>query len=157
MLERLKNLFSANPAASATTKDEAAKQARVQLATAALLAHAARLDGHLDEVENQTLHSLFIDKFGLTQTEAQDLLALAHAEEAKATDLYRWTSIINKTYDEAQKIELIEQIWYIVLADDKIHDYEANLLRRICGLIHVPDRLAGQARQRVQRAKQETK
>lgn len=153
MLERLKNLFSPDPAASATRQDEA-EQARVQLAAAALLAHAARLDGHLDEIENQTLHSLFIDRFALTQTEAQDLLALAHAEEAKATDLYRWTSIINKTYNEAQKIELIEQIWYIVLADDKIHDYEANLLRRICGLIHVPDRLAGQARQRVEQAKQ---
>jgi len=98
MLERLKNLFSPDPAASATGQDEA-EQARVQLAAAALLAHAARLDGHLDEIENQTLHSLFIDRFALTQTEAQDLLALAHAEEAKATDLYRWTSVINKTYN----------------------------------------------------------
>jgi hypothetical protein len=30
-----------------------------------------------------------------------------------------------------------------------VHDYEANLIRRVAGLLHVEDRHAGEARKRV--------
>ena len=36
----------------------------------------------------------------------------------------------------------------VVLSDGRLDDYEANLLRRISGLIHVPDIETGAARQR---------
>jgi len=40
-------------------------------------------------------------------------------------------------------------MWEVVYADGVLDDYEANLLRRVAGLIYVPDRESGQARQRV--------
>ena len=46
-------------------------------------------------------------------------------------------------------MRLIEKMWEIVYADGVLDDYEANLLRRVAGLIYVPDRESGAARQRV--------
>jgi uncharacterized tellurite resistance protein B-like protein len=40
-------------------------------------------------------------------------------------------------------------MWEVVYADGVLDDYEANLLRRVAGLIYVPDRQSGEARQRV--------
>jgi uncharacterized tellurite resistance protein B-like protein len=37
----------------------------------------------------------------------------------------------------------------VAYADGTLHDYEANLLRRVAGLIHVPDAVSGSARKRV--------
>jgi uncharacterized tellurite resistance protein B-like protein len=39
-------------------------------------------------------------------------------------------------------------LWQVVYADGRLDDYEANLMRRISGLIHVPDRDSGEARKR---------
>ncbi len=40
-------------------------------------------------------------------------------------------------------------LWEVAYADGILHDYEANLLRRIGGLIYVSDRERGAARRRV--------
>ena len=46
--------------------------------------------------------------------------------------------------------EVTDQLLHInrILTDGRLDDYEANLLRRISGLIHVPDIETGAARQR---------
>ena len=41
-------------------------------------------------------------------------------------------------------------LWTVALADGVIHDYEANLVRRVCGLLYVSDRESGEARKRAQ-------
>ena len=44
---------------------------------------------------------------------------------------------------------MIEMLWHVVYVDGKIHDHEANLLRRVAGLLYVSDRESGEARKRV--------
>ena len=39
-------------------------------------------------------------------------------------------------------------MWDVACADGVIHDFEANLVRRVAGLIHVSDRDSGAARKR---------
>jgi uncharacterized tellurite resistance protein B-like protein len=46
-------------------------------------------------------------------------------------------------------VELIEMLWKVAYADRVLDQYEDSLLRRIGGLIYVPDRDRGMARQRV--------
>lgn len=146
MLNRLKNLFDKPQTESAAKLTDNG----VKLASAALLAHAARLDGRVDETETSALQNILTRGFDLDDAEAQDLLSLAQAEEEAAHDLYRWTTVINKNLQEDEKVGLIEQLWIIVLADGVVDDYEANLIRRVTGLIHVPDRLSGEARKRAE-------
>ncbi|PKQ01791.1 MAG: TerB family tellurite resistance protein, partial [Alphaproteobacteria bacterium HGW-Alphaproteobacteria-12] len=54
-----------------------------------------------------------------------------------------------RAYSEEERVGVIEKMWEVVYADGVLDDYEANLLRRVAGLIYVPDRESGQARQRV--------
>ena len=48
-----------------------------------------------------------------------------------------------------QRIELIEMLWSIAYADGVLDPEEDALIRQIAGLIHVPDKARGMARQRV--------
>ncbi len=146
MFKTLKNFFNKTP----TVNNETMANAQLNLAMAALLVHAARLDGTFATQERDALNHILEVDFNLDIDARNELLELAGAAEEAATDLYRWTSIINQNMDEAEKTHIIEQLWSIILADDKIDDYEASLIRRVSGLIHIPDRVAGQARQRVE-------
>jgi len=46
-------------------------------------------------------------------------------------------------------VMLVEMLWDVVYADGELHDYEANLMRRVAGLLHVSDQESGAARKRV--------
>ena len=141
MFNRLKNLF--NSAEVTPETDDT-----LSLAAAALLTHAARLDGQTDCIEIETLRQILQDGFSLSKDETQELMTLADTLESEANDLYQWTKVINAHYELPQKVVLIEKLWMVVLSDGRLDDYEANLLRRISGLIHVPDIETGAARQR---------
>jgi uncharacterized tellurite resistance protein B-like protein len=48
-----------------------------------------------------------------------------------------------------ERVAIIEMLWEVVYADGTLHEYEASLLRRVCGLIYVTDQDSGTARKRV--------
>ena len=120
-----------------------------QLAAAVLMVEAARMDGHFDDAERQVIEATIRRHFGLDQGETDALLAAAMQTHDEVNQLVGFTRTIKDAYSEPQRIELIEMLWEVVYADDELHDYEANLLRRIAGLIYVSDRDRGLARKRV--------
>ena len=97
MFNRLKSLFQ-SPEASPETED------KLSIAAAALLTHAARLDGQADGIEINTLRHSLQDGFSLSEDETQELMTLADTLESEANDLYRWTKVINAHYELPQKI-----------------------------------------------------
>ena len=48
-----------------------------------------------------------------------------------------------------ERVKIIEMLWEVAYADGVVHHYEANLIRRINGLLYVSDRDSGAARKRV--------
>ncbi len=150
MLKTLKTFFQADTPKQAAVADINP----IHLAGAALLVHAARLDGDFSTPEQAALAKIMEADFELDAQTRQELLDLAKSEETAAADLYRWTNVMNENMQPDEKISIIEQLWQIILADHEIDDYEANLMRRVSGLIHVPDRETGLARQRVEAAMQ---
>ena len=121
----------------------------VRLATAALLIEAARLDGMLLAAEQNRILELLCRRFGLSSAEAGELLAAATVEQARSNQLVRFTRIIKDEFSPQQRIGFIEMLWEVAYADGHLHPYEANLLRRVAGLIYVPDQESGAARKRV--------
>ena len=77
-------------------------------------------------------------------------LVLEKAQQNKnnSKSLHYYTSFINKNFDDKKKILLIEALWEIVLSDGEIHDFEANLIRRLAGLLYISDVNSGNARKR---------
>lgn len=127
-------------------RDEAAD---LRIAVVALLVRAATSDADFGASEKETIRRIASQSFGLPPAELDALIEAATAEEAETLDLHRWAQSIKKAYSEEERIALIEKMWEVVYADGVLDDYEANLLRRVAGLIYVPDRESGEARQRV--------
>ena len=119
------------------------------LAVTALLLEAASLDGDIGEREKATIARLISQKFDFDAEATAALMREATAEQATAVEIYNFTRQIKDTFDADERVEMIEMLWEVVYADEELHDYEASLLRRVSGLLHVPDRIAGDAKKRV--------
>jgi uncharacterized tellurite resistance protein B-like protein len=121
----------------------------LQIALTALLVEAAYSDDHFDQVEREVITRLIEGRFSLHGFEAQALLAAAESEASESAELFHFTSIINERLSFEQRVRLIEMLWEVAYADRVLDQYEDSLLRRVGGLIYVPDKERGMARQRV--------
>ena len=59
--------------------------------------------------------------------------------------------MVKAAFSQEERIELMEMLWEVVYADGELHHYEANLMRRLAGLLQVSDRDAGSARKRARK------
>lgn len=147
MFARLKSLISETTGAADKKASHSFEEK--QLAAAALMVEAARLDNDFDQAERGRIEVLLQDHFALTQDEAKELLL---AGEEASDDSVQWqgfTRSIKDGFDQDERIAIIEMLWEVAYADGKLHDYEASLIRRVTGLLYVPDRESGEARKRV--------
>jgi uncharacterized tellurite resistance protein B-like protein len=148
MFDSIKSwLMRGGPADKASRKGRQNFQ-EYEIAAAALLVEAASLDGQFDATERRTILRLLEHRFGLTSEETAGLLAEAQTRHDATDELFKFALAAREAFDEEERIELVEMLWTTVLSDGRVHDYEANLMRRIAGLLHVPDREAGEARKR---------
>lgn len=146
MLDRLKSMFSPDAggtAAHAHGPDE------LQLAAAALLVEAARMDDDYDADERALIGRLLRDRFDLDEPDTEALLMAADAATEDLVEVYGFARQVKDAFEHEERVQMIEMLWEVVWADGEIHDHEANLLRRVAGLIYVSDRESGDARKRV--------
>ena len=107
----------------------------------ALLVHVAKVDELYTEKERRIIKS-FIMSFSYNEKDCKDILQDAEKLEADSIQLFNFTSAIKKESLEV-KTETIEHLWKIIISDKSVDQYESSLMRRICGLIYFPDKLAG--------------
>ena len=107
----------------------------------ALLVHVAKVDEIYSEKEKNIIKN-FIVSFSYEDSESADILKEAEELESDSIQLFNFTSTIKKESLEV-KTEVIEHLWKIIISDQSIDQYESSLMRRICGLIYFPDKLAG--------------
>jgi len=120
-----------------------------RLSAAALLIHAALIDGAMSEVERARLVGVIMLRFGLNEAAANELVTSATQAEQQAVDLYRFTSLINRTLDDAGRQQIIEMMWQVALADGHVTEFEDNLIWRAADLLNVPSEARIALRQRV--------
>lgn len=121
----------------------------LQLAAAALLVEAAKLDGRFDESELRLIGDILSARLGVEEGMTQELIAAAEEETEQAGGLYGFTREVRKNFAHEERVGMIEMLWEVAYADGTLHDFEANLLRRVAGLLYVTDRESGDARKRV--------
>ena len=131
------------------TGDERPAQADERTALAALLVEAAQADGSYDAAESARIGRILATRYGLSDTEAAALRGAGEAALAEAIDLVRFTRVVKKAVPHAERIGVIEAVWEVIYADGVREMHESALIRKLCGLLHVADRDAGLARQRV--------
>lgn len=117
-------------------------------AAAAILVETALLDGEAGDDERRTILAILTEQFDLSPDDAARTMAAAFDGSAGANTLYSATRLIKERYTEEQRISVMQMLWRVAYADGTLHDYEANLVRRIAGLLYVRDQDSGRARKR---------
>ena len=120
-----------------------------RVAAAALLIHATTIDGAMSDIEHDRLVGLLQQRFTLDQAAAEELVTEATKAEQQAVDLYRFTSLLDRTLDDAGRQQIVEMLWQIVYADGRVTEFEENLIWRAADLLHVPSEARIALRQRV--------
>lgn len=120
-----------------------------RLAAAALLIHAAAIDGNISAAECELLHAMLKQRFDLDDDATDKLVEAATAAEHEAVDLYHFTSKLNRSLDENGRLRLIEMMWQIALADGNVTEFEDNLIWRAAELLGVSSHERLALRQRV--------
>lgn len=137
MLKKIARMFQEM---AAEAEEPESREHEMRLATAALLVHASLIDGSADARETERLRGLLKQQFDLSDEEADELAAAARAKEAEAVDLYRFTRVLTDQLEPPGRAKIVEMLWEIVLSDEVVDDYEANLVWRVAELLHVPTR-----------------
>jgi uncharacterized tellurite resistance protein B-like protein len=120
-----------------------------RLAAAALLVHAAAIDGEMSQPERDKLRAVLKQRFTLDDAAADELIEKATAAEHEAVDLYHFTHLLNRTLNEPGRAKVIEMMWEIVYADGRRDELEDNLLWRAADLLGVSPRERIELRQRI--------
>jgi uncharacterized tellurite resistance protein B-like protein len=120
-----------------------------RLAAAALLVHAAAIDGEMSQSERDKVHAVIKQRFQLDDEAADELVEQATVAEHEAVDLYHFTHLLNRSLDEAGRVRIIEMMWEIVYADGQRDELEDNLLWRAADLLGVSSRERIELRRRI--------
>ncbi len=143
MLSHLLKLFE-NPEAEIELTPEDGREA-----VAAILVEAARADGEYTDDERERIVRILARRYGLSRAEAEGLRTTGEAAQEAATDLVRFTKAVKRAVPHEERVGVIEAVWEIAYSDGERHHAEANLVRRLAGLLYVADADSGMARQRV--------
>lgn len=114
-----------------------------------LLVEAALIDGIIDEKEIKKITKSIAYFFTLKDETANTIVSKCLKNSNENNSFHYYTSRINKEFEYDKKINLLEMLWEVILADKKVHDFEANLMRRVSGLLYISDIDSGNAKKRV--------
>ena len=120
----------------------------LQISVAALLIEAARMDSNFDAAERATIGRLLAERFDLAPEAVQSLVEQAEQKIEYSAQYFPFTHEICKRLSIEQRVEIIEMLWKVAYSDGVLDPYEDMLLRQIAGLVQVPDKERGLARQR---------
>ena len=121
---------------SKTEEEEEYKGEDIQ-AVIILLIEACQIDGETGQEEVQYIKKLLINKFNFSEADAEANINTALKDNNKRIEIFSQIKIILNEMDHQERIEVIQMMWGVILADGIIDDFEANLMRRMNGLLYV--------------------
>ena len=142
MLDALKSFLGERRDGSGMSCEELT----VQTAAAALLVEAALADGTFDADERIQIKDVLIHMFSLSEENVDVVIADAEQRVALSNQLYGFARAVKDNLEYDRRVELMQMLWEVVYYDGLLDDFEANLVRRVCGLLYVTDQDSGRAR-----------
>ena len=119
-----------------------------------LLIHAAKIDENYTNKERNLIIN-FVEmssKNNLDKKKILDVVNEAENYEKNSNQILEYTQEVKKMDTETKKL-VLEFLWRIILSDDKSDMYESTLVRRICGLLYLPDKLSGEIKLKILKEK----
>tara|TARA_B100000401_G_scaffold402844_1_gene316039 strand:- start:110 stop:562 length:453 start_codon:yes stop_codon:yes gene_type:complete len=142
LLQSLRNIFSNN-----INEDKDDDNNDIDI-LAGLMIEAANTDGNISNDEVDKISLSLINVFKEDPKQVQLAISRALDDKDNSRSLHFYTSKLNKSFSHEKKLLLIEVLWEVIIADNEIHDFESNLLRRLAGLLYISDIECGNAKKR---------
>ena len=114
---------------------------------AALLIHAAKIDGVYEEKEKDIIKKTLIE-LGTESLAIDKLISEAAIIEENSNQILDFTREV-KNAPESDKIKIIESLWRIIYSDDNADMYETNLMRRLAGLLYIDAKIMGDLKEKI--------
>ncbi len=129
-----------------TKKAEIVSEDNKLVKIAALMIHAAKIDENYTQKEKK----IIIDFLKSTNKDLDHemILSQAEASETDSNQILEYTKII-KNEEMSFRIKILELLWEIICSDKKVDSYESNLISRICGLLYISSKDAGEIKKKV--------
>jgi uncharacterized tellurite resistance protein B-like protein len=147
ILDTIRDFLSRRAAPPAQAARGGSAPDAVRVAACALLLELAHADGEFSPQERTHLEAALARHFGLDAEATQELLVLAAAERGASIDHFGFTRVINQQFDLSQKMVLAEVMWGVILADGKIQEHEAYLVRKLGNMLNLAPAYLSEARQ----------
>ena len=145
MLSNLKTAF--RNITSKDKKEDVYKEEDIQ-AVIILLLEACQIDGNTGKVELEYIKNLLVHKFNFTSDQAEKNLLKALEKSDERIEIFSQIKIILNEMNHEERIDVIEMMWGVILSDGVVDDFEANLMRRMNGLLYVSGEESALAKQR---------
>ena len=129
-------------------KDEPEKNNNLSLiAVASLLIHSAKIDENFTEKEKQIIKKALIE-MGAQAKEIDKIMEESEKKEKDSNQILDFTREIKNISEDKKKL-IIEALWNIIYSDKNADMYEANLMRRLSGLLYLDNRVVGDIKEKV--------
>ena len=128
-------------------KSETADNLNLLTKITALLIHAAKIDEEYTGKEREIIKKTLID-LGCNNDELENLIVEAEKTEEKSNQILEFTKEI-KNLDEKDKNKIIKSLWRIIYSNKDADVYEANLMRRLSGLLYLEPKVVGDIKEKI--------
>ena len=130
-------------------KKENKTQNNFLIKVCALLIHAARIDQNYTENEEEIIKKTLLE-LGSTNESLSEIIKKAKIIEENSNQILDFTREV-KNLPEKDKIKIIEALWSIIYSNNEADIYEANLMRRLSGLLYIDNITMGDIKERVKK------
>lgn len=140
MFKNLKKIFGeSNPDSGNTLSlsPSSDKHKKVEIASCALFIELAKSDGEFSDEERELIITEMKSLFNLEKKYVDDLVLLAEEKVKESVSIYEFTGVINKSFSQEEKIELLENLWKLIYRDEKLSAYEDHLIKRIGATMNI--------------------
>lgn len=135
MVSFLKRLIAADQRQAAEEISHIDIQARLRIATCAIMVEIANSDDEFTEGERTRIVEILSLKFDLSDDEAHELIEIAQERIKESIDIWGFTKTLNKVFTEDQKIRVLEAIWAVIYADGQLSQHEDSLVHKLSYLL----------------------
>ncbi len=116
---------------------------------AALLIHAAKIDEDFSNKEEIIIKQTLL-KIGAKNEDIQSIIDKGKTIEENSNQILDFTKKV-KSMENDKKIRIIEALWQIIYSDKKADIYEANLMRRLAGLLYIDNKTMGDIKDKIKK------
>ena len=116
---------------------------------AALLIYAAKIDENYEEEEKEIIKRTLIE-LGAKSSDVDRLISDATNIEENSNQILNFTREVKNT-PHLDKLRIVESLWKIIYSNNKVDIYEANLMRRLGGLLYIDAQTMGDLKEKTKR------